>query len=115
MKAFFLRIGLKGWFVGATALSGALAGLYGSIYAPEIKGAFPFTWECCRIVSEAFIFWALFVAFGIGFATTFWAQNESTGTALADLKMLSAKALNQTTQLENIIRTLPPDGFLDRF
>ena len=114
-RDFLLKLGMKAWFVGLTALAGALAGLWGAIYTEAIKASFPFALACCSINYEAWAFWVLFTLFGFGFATTFWAQNKLSGAALDALQKLSSDALDQTKSLESIIRTLPPDGFLDKF
>jgi hypothetical protein len=93
----FLRLPLKWWFSGFTAALGAFAGLLGSIYAEQIKSAFPFTFGDGPVVWSAVLFWAALLLFGCLFGLGFNAQNQV------------------TTRLENVIRTLPPRDFLEVF
>jgi hypothetical protein len=84
----------KWWFSALTACLGAVAGLLGSIHAEQIKNAFPFAWPGTTIVWPALGFWASLLVFGYFFGLGFRAQNEA------------------TNKLEQVIRTLPPRGFL---
>ena len=87
-----------------TAALGAFAGLLGSIYADDIKTAVPFIlltenrlWVNGPLHSYAVLFWISLLVFGLFFGLGFKAQNEA------------------TNKLEQVIRTLPPKGFLVAF
>lgn len=89
-----LRVPLKWWFSALTACLGAFAGLLGSVYGEQIKGAFPFVWGNGPIIWPAVLFWGSLLIFGWFFGLGFNAQNEA------------------TNKLEQVIRTLPPRNFL---
>lgn len=92
-----LQLPLKWWFSALTACLGAFAGLLGSIYVDSIKSAFPFVWGSGPIIWPAVLFWTALLIFGLFFGLGFNAQNEA------------------TNKLEQVIRTLPPRGFLVAF
>ena len=92
-----LQLPLKWWFSALTACLGTLAGLLGSIYGTNIQNAFPFNWGSGPIVSQVVLFWISLIIFGCFFGLGFGAQNEA------------------TNKLEQMMRTLPPKGFLVTF
>lgn len=111
-----LRNGLE-WIsshpvVGAAApMTAAVAGLFGSIYSTEIKGAFPFVWEGGKVVPQAAAFWTLLLAFSCMYGAILWGQNRSAARQFAQARLLSTQA----AELTEAVRTLPPKGFLGVF
>lgn len=85
---------LKWWFSALTTCLGVFAGLLGSIYGDKIKTAFPFALENGPIAWSVVLFWVSLLIFGWFFGLGFNAQNQA------------------TNKLEQVIRTLPPKGFL---
>jgi hypothetical protein len=84
-----------------------VTGGMGSIYSPEIRRAYPFTWSSppWKLAEEATIFWFLVIACLILFYVRQRADDEARDTA--------QRALVERSQtLEQLIRTLPPPNFL---
>ncbi len=96
-------------FAGATAAMGAFAGLLGSVYTAEIKNAFPFGWwPDDPVVWVAVSFWASLVGFGIMFGLNIRGQARAAERQIDRLR-------DETRVLEGLVRTLPPENFLERF
>ncbi|GEM_PF-3571261 len=89
-----LSMPLKWWFSALTTCLGVFAGLLGSIYGDKIKTAFPFALVNGPIEWSVVMFWVSLLIFGWFFGLGFNAQNQA------------------TNKLEQVIRTLPPKGFL---
>jgi hypothetical protein len=103
------------WFAALTAVLGGLAGLLGSVFSQEIKGATPFEWP--GTVNEAFswaiawqpaLFWTALGLFGYCFKVSISAQTEANRNTLDNLT-------HNTEKLEALIRTLPDEAFLSKF
>ncbi|MHB1544474.1 MAG: hypothetical protein ACYCS1_08055 [Gammaproteobacteria bacterium] len=123
MKKMLRCIGLHPGLSAFTAITGALAGVLGTIYTAHIRVVFPFEqmhyWPPDLSVIS---FWVLVVVFGFCFGLGTWAQNKTTLEKLEKLHELSGATQNAqvdlrggVARLEDIIRTMPPAGFLDRF
>jgi hypothetical protein len=95
-------------FVAGTAVLGVIAGVFGSLYTSEIKSSFPFYWGQGPISWEAVAFWLLLLFFLFMFQGTQWAQNRITDRAQKEL-------IQKSDQLERLVRTMPPEGFLAKF
>lgn len=102
------RIPLQWWIPPLIACLGAFAGLLGSLYAEEIRSSVPFEWGMGPLVWPALLFWITLLSFGLLFGRALYAQNEATRAGLAQLK-------DRSTELQTLIRTLPPKGFLVTF
>jgi hypothetical protein len=110
------------FFGGVTAVLGVFAGALGSLYTAEIKGSFPFVWQPVALSHEAALFWLSLVVFLFMFFSTQWAQNRAANRAQKELVSAqreligkSDQLVTQTEQLERLIRTMPPEGFLAKF
>jgi hypothetical protein len=95
-------------FATAITLLIIVAGLLGSIYANEIRRAFPFYWGPGKISWEAAIFWVL----ALISALTFFFREQS---VVFEEQKLQGRALSQARRFEYLIRTLPPENFLELF
>lgn len=58
------------------------------------------------------IFWFFVIVFGLSFGLSTWAKSNATAEALHKLQELSGETGAAQKQLESLIRTLPPEGFL---
>lgn len=85
-----------------------IAGVFGSLYTSEIKSSFLFFLGQGPISWEATAFWLLLFVFLLMFQSTQWAQNRITDRAQKEL-------IQKSDQLEGLIRTMPPEGFLAKF
>ncbi len=123
MKKMLRRIGLHPTLSAFTAITGALAGVLGTIYTAHIRVVFPFEqmhhWPPDLPVIS---FWVFVVVFGFCFGLGTWAQNKTTLEKLGKLHKLSDETRNVQVELrggvdrlEYIIRTMPPEDVLDRF
>jgi len=96
------------WFAGLTAAVGAFAGLLGSVYSTDIKNAFPFIFDDGPIIWVAIGFWSALALFGVMVGLNF------RGQALATTRQVD-RLQEETQVLERLVRTLPPENFLERF
>ncbi len=96
------------WFAGLTAMAGAFAGLLGSVFSGEIKSAFPFVLQNGPIEWVAVLFWSALGVFGAMFGLNFRGQAQT-----AELQI--DRLHEETRVLERLLRTLPPENFLERF
>ena len=91
-------------------ISGVMAGLFGSVYSTEIKTAEPLL--TLRTVlagfSEAWLFWIALLIFAALFFGRQWATDAATRDAQNEL-------LEKSAELAELVRTLPPKGFLTTF
>ncbi|MGZ8210116.1 MAG: hypothetical protein ACXWUH_06380 [Burkholderiales bacterium] len=99
---------LNWWFAPLVACVGAFALLLGSLYAADIKASAPFEWGNGPLMWSAIAFWISLLVFGCLFGLALYAHSEATRTGLGELKERSA-------ELQTLIRTLPPKGFLVTF
>jgi len=95
-------------FAAAITLLIILAGLLGSIYANEIRSAFPFYWGQGKISWEATIFWILAWISALAF---FFREQSVT----IEEQRIQRVARIRATRFERLIRTLPPENFLELF
>jgi hypothetical protein len=102
------RLPLRWWFPLLIACVGALAGVLGALYGTEIRSSVPFGWGTGPLVWAALLFWVALFAFAALFGLALHTQNEATRDGLEQLKDRSA-------ELQTLIRTLPPKGFLVTF
>ena len=102
------RLSSQWWFPALVACAGALTGCLGSVYAEEIRSSIPIAWGMGPVVWPALLFWAALLGFGLLFGLMLYSQNEATRASLAQLK-------DRSTELQTLIRTLPPKGFLVTF
>ncbi len=102
------RLALQWWFPALIACVGAFAGYLGSVYAEEIRASVPIGFGTGPLVWSAFFFWMSLLGFGLLFGLALHAHNEATRTSLAQLQ-------DRSTELQTLIRTLPPKGFLVTF
>jgi hypothetical protein len=104
------------WFAALTAVLGGVAGLLGSVFSQEIKGAIPFSWPeivnqaaiSAAISWQAALFWIALGLFGYCFKVSIGAQTTENRDALD-------KLTRNTEKLEVLIRTLPDEAFLSKF
>ncbi len=92
------------WYQLILTVLGVFTGLFGSLYASNIKSSFPFYWGDGEISYVALSFWCLLILFSILFYFRHAAVHKSQN-----------KLIDQTIHLETLIKTLPPDGFLTEF
>lgn len=85
-----------------------VAGLLGSIYANEIRSAFPFYWGPGKVSWEAAVFWSL----ALICALAFFCREQSVSS---EQRRAQRSALTQARRFEYLIRTLPPENFLELF
>ncbi len=96
------HISLKPAYLVIVTIIAAITGMLGSVFADNIKNSFPLTLTNLTGWSwSAFLFWALLLlsALGIGIRA----------------KYASNKFKNTTKRLEDLITTMPIDGFMSRF
>ena len=91
----------------ATALL-FFAGVFGSLYSPEIRSAFPFGLGLGPIHWPAVIFWVCGLIGVMMIRTNLDAADRERARAEGQL-------IDQTKKLEELIRTLPPVDFLQHF
>lgn len=84
------------------------AGLYGSLYATEIRSASPFGVRLGPIECHAALFWGTAAVALLMFWSRRRAQDE-------DRTRAEARLDDRAAQFERLIRTLPPDDFLSAF
>jgi hypothetical protein len=94
------------WFATAITLLVIIAGLLGSIYSPEIRDAFPFYWGRGPICVQAVIFW---VVAGVAALAYFFREQS----VAREQHKQQDRALYRSERLERLIRTLPPENFLE--
>ena len=92
------------WYGVLLTFLGVWTGLYGSLFSNDIKNAFPFYWGKGDVSYVAFVFWILLAVFSFLFYFRHSAAHESQNLLV-----------HQSERLENLIRTLPPEGFLTEF
>ena len=102
------QLPLEWWFPALVACAGALAGFLGSVYAEEIKSSVPIGFGGGPFVWSALFFWTSLVAFAALFGLALRAHQAANRAGLAELK-------GRSTELQTLIRTLPPKGFLVTF
>src|SRR5437868_7162702 len=99
-----------------------VAGLWGSIFALEIRRAFHFYWGRGPISWEASVFWVLVLIS----ASTFFFRERSIASEQERLRKLAEErtgkleelqrlSLARADEFERLIRTLPPENFLEVF
>jgi hypothetical protein len=99
------------WFATVLTLLVIVAGMLGSIYSPEIRGAFPFYWGkngWGPLSHEACLFWILALLAAGGYFFREQAQERYQ-------RKLQESTLRQAESFERLIRTLPPKSFLTFF
>jgi hypothetical protein len=85
---------------------GLLAGLWGSLYSTEIRGAWPFQRSPYQGISlHAVSFWTFVTVATLLF---FWMQFKSE----EERRAAEARLTEQAAKLEDLIRTQPPEEFL---
>ena len=112
VKGQLRTVGLHPILPAVAAIVGAVAGVFGTIYTSAIRAVFPFAIPYGPIAWPAACFWLLVMMFGLGFGLSAWAQSDATAQALKELRKLSDETLATQKNLESLIRTLPPEGFL---
>jgi len=90
------------------SLVALFAGLLGSLYADDIKAAFPFWWHRGQISTTATFFWLTAV---LGTLMFFAAQQASENERTKSERRLEKRSI----QLAQLVRTLPPADFLSTF
>ena len=96
-------------YAAVTTIIGVFAGFYGSLYSYDIKNSFPFSLNGFSYFSDvSLIFWSLLVLFT---ALFFLGQLAATVKRKDEVNILSS----QTEELGNVLRTLPPKNFLEKF
>ncbi len=95
-------------FTTAVTLLGVFAGWLGSLFGDEIRSAFPFYWGPGPLSAPATIFWLSLVLFALLF---FYRQRATDNAREAEQRRLEQR----TSELTDLIRTLPPRGFLNQF
>ncbi|MDA8119375.1 MAG: hypothetical protein M0Z85_04845 [Gammaproteobacteria bacterium] len=91
------------------SVAGVLAGLLGAIYARGSGGlekSPPFTW--LPVNEHVVWFWALVIIFALLFGLATWAPASAASKEIGELRKIQEN-------LERVVRTMPPDGFLNRF
>ncbi len=91
------------------SVAGVLAGLLGAIYASGPSGlekSPPFTW--LPVNEHVFWFWFFVMVFALLFGLTAWAPASAASKEIGELRKIQEN-------LERVVRTMPPDGFLNRF
>lgn len=109
VKRRLRAFGLSPFVPFFASIVGVLAGLLGAIYAGGPGGlekSPPFTW--LPVNEHVVWFWALVIVFALLFGLTAWAPASAASEEIGELRKIQEN-------LERIIRTLPPDGFLNRF
>ena len=112
VKEKLRTVGLHPILPALAAIVGAVAGVFGTIYTSAIRAVFPFAIHYGPIAWPAVFFWLLVIVFGLGFGLSTWAQSDATAQALKELQKLSDETRAAQNNLESLIRTLPPEGFL---
>ena len=109
LNALFKRIGSRTpVYAAVVTLLGLFAGLLGSLYADDIKAAFPFVIGHGSVSRPAALFW------GAALMTTvlfFFGQRAGE----ADRKESETRLDQRSAELSRLIRTLPPSDFLSTF
>lgn len=101
------QIALHPAFAGFTAALGGVAGLLGSVFPEDIKGAFPFAWGP-DIIGKAVLFWASLLGFGVCFAVGFRSQ-------LREQQRQSDRLAEGVESLKVAVSTMPSEAFLSEF
>lgn len=109
LNVLLKRIGPRtSTYAAVVTLLGLFAGLLGSLYADDIKAAFPFVIGYGPISRPAALFW------GAALATTvlfFFGQRAGE----ADRKESETRLDQRSAELSRLVRTLPPSDFLSTF
>jgi len=84
---------------------GVFVGGLGSLFSSEIRSAFPFYWGEGPIVAEAAFFWLGLAVF----ALLFFKRQFVTDKALENSQN---ELVDKAQELRDLVRTLPPKGFL---
>lgn len=96
------------WFPAVVVVVGVFAGFLGSVFAHDIQTSVPFGWGTGPVVWPAVFFWAALLGFAALFALALHTRNAQSTSALAELK-------ERSSELQTLIRTLPPKNFLVTF
>jgi hypothetical protein len=97
-------------FAVVTTVSGAVAGVLGSIYALDIRDSFRPFWMG-QFAPWPTAFWVAVLLFGVFFGATQWAHRR---IAARSEQALVAKS-SELSELILDLHSLPPEGFLLRF
>jgi hypothetical protein len=109
LNALFKRIGPRtSAYAAVVTLLGLFAGLLGSLYADDIKAAFPFVIGNGPVSRPAALFWIAALATTLMF---FFGQRA----AEAERKESETRLDLRSAELSRLIRTLPPSDFLSTF
>ena len=102
------RFALHPLYASAVTFLIIFTGGYGSLFSVEIRSAFPFSWgPFGDFVWEAGKFWTLTLLAALMFFFRQRAEDREYDARQSELK-------RQTDKLESLIRTLPPENFLER-
>lgn len=123
VKNFLRAFGLFPFVPFVASIVGVLAGLLGAIYASGPGGlekSPPFTW--LPVNEHVAWFWSLVIVFALLFGLATWAPASAASKEIAELRKLSndtkkaqESLVEANVRLEWVMRTMPPDGFLNRF
>src|SRR5690348_14762429 len=105
---FLYRIAMRSSFAMFMTLLIILAGGFFGVYADEIKHAFPFNLRLHIPISAAAFSWTVALLASLMFFVRQRADDKRRDTAQDRLE-------KQSERLEELIRTLPPEKFLDSF
>lgn len=109
LNALFKRIGPRtSAYAAVVTLLGLFAGLLGSLYADDIKAAFPFVIGNGPVSRPATLFWSAALTTTVLF---FFGQRAGE----ADRKESETRLDQRSAELSRLVRTLPPSDFLSTF
>jgi hypothetical protein len=100
------RVLLHPLFATLVTLLVIVAGMVGSIYSSEIRSSFPFYWGNGPICVQAVIFWTATVIAAFAY---FLREQSVAQTQREDQR----RVLYRAQRFERLIRTLPPENFLE--
>jgi hypothetical protein len=100
-RRFFSYVLTSPWYATCLTLLILLAGVIGGLYPDDIKRSFPFDRVHALPTFNAALFWVSALAASVLFFFREWAVDH--------------KRVEATKQLELLVRTMPPDNFLDLF
>ncbi|HEY9280057.1 MAG TPA: hypothetical protein VIP51_08285 [Eoetvoesiella sp.] len=112
-RSLFLWVFILSIFPAFVALTGTVAGLWASIYGPELKAALLALWnsQFDSIQQEAWIGISLVVVFFLLYAL----QQSAKNMQEADAKRKLFAETDKLRLLVERLETMPPDGFLQKF
>lgn len=110
IKGVLLKVCCHPMFAVVLTILGVVAGLFGSVYSSELKTSFPLNLfkSVDSTIPEAALFWLALIVVAFLFFGRQWATDQMTKSAQNNL-------IAQSDTLQELIKTLPPQGFLNRF